>query len=53
MKESQHFINFGIVGLGKTGIATYTFLKKLGRNVICYDDSVNASVDTGFNVSAN
>ena len=42
MKELQNFINFGIVGLGKTGIAAYTFLKKLDKNVICYDDNPNA-----------
>ena len=42
MKETQNLVNFGIVGLGKTGIATYAFLKKLGKNVICYDDNTNA-----------
>ena len=35
--EINQHTKFGIIGLGKTGIATYNFLKSKAR-VICYDD---------------
>ncbi|MCF8462643.1 MAG: UDP-N-acetylmuramoyl-L-alanine--D-glutamate ligase [Rickettsiaceae bacterium] len=42
MKNIKDLINFGVVGLGKTGIAAYNFLEKLGKKVICHDDNTNS-----------